>query len=296
MKKHLKNFLNGMAFGATETVPGVSGGTIAIILGFYDDLIRTINNFRKDKKNALRFLLPIAAGVAVGVLTLGYIINLMLEKYSFPTMSFFVGLIIGIIPLIFLKIKKPGKGLELNKIILIVVPMAFLFGITFLGELNFGDEASFIATMDVWFMLFIFVSGIVAAAALVIPGVSGSFVLLLIGIYPLATHCVSAIKDYISDIGNTALLVDICKVLVPLALGVAVGGITMVKLIERLLEKHHDTVYSVILGLLVGSVYVIFNNPIVTKSGMASDFIYVIAAGTLILGAVTSFFIGKKKL
>src|SRR5215510_6520550 len=98
MLKLVRNFLNGLAFGITETIPGVSAGTIAIILGFYFELIETVNHFTENIPKRLKFILPLVLGIIAGILLFSSIINYLLGNYSFPTMLFFIGLISGIIP------------------------------------------------------------------------------------------------------------------------------------------------------------------------------------------------------
>jgi len=301
MKKLIRNFLNGLAFGITETVPGFSGGTTAIILGFYDELIQTVNTFRKDYKKSLKFLIPLLLGIAAGVLTFGSIANYLLANYSFPIMSFFIGLIVGIVPIIFFKIKTSGRMLKLKEIILILAPVLILVIITHLksmiGSVGSGsvtDPAEIIQNINLLFMIYIFFVGIIGAAALIIPGISGSFVLLLFGIYPLATHSISSIRILLTDITNIQLLLNICKVLAPLAIGILIGVFTMAKLIEKLLTNYHKTIYSIILGLLLGSVYALFNDPIVFKTGTSAPFI-VLGILTFLAGGALSFMLGKKR-
>jgi len=131
MLKTIRNIFNGLAFGITETIPGVSGGTIAIILGFYFELIETINHFTEDIKKSLRFLLPLVVGMVAGILIFSSIINYLLLHYSFPTMLFFIGLITGIIPHIFSKVKNPSQKLNAKDILLIAVPFLALITISF---------------------------------------------------------------------------------------------------------------------------------------------------------------------
>ena len=299
MIKMIRNFLNGLAFGITETVPGFSGGTTAIILGFYDELIKSVNSFRKEYKKSLKFLAPLLLGIAVGVLTFSSIANYLLTNYSFPTMAFFIGLIAGIIPIIYSKVKEPGRRFKIREIILIIVPVLILIIITHLRSItNTGavtNPAEVIENIDVPFMIFIFISGIIGAAALIIPGISGSFVLLLMGIYPLATYSLSSISVFLTDITNTALFFNICKVLVPLAIGVIIGGLSMARLIEKLLKDHKKTIYSIILGLLSGSVFALFSEPMVYKSGISTITI-AIGTATFFLGCILSFVMGKKHL
>ena len=295
MLKTIRNIFNGLAFGITETIPGVSGGTIAIILGFYFELIETINHFTEDIKKSLRFLLPLVVGMVAGILIFSSIINYLLLHYSFPTMLFFIGLITGIIPHIFSKVKNPSQKLNAKDILLIAVPFLALITISFLKAIPVTEPAEAIASIDLPYMIFIFFAGIIAAAALIIPGISGSFVLLLLGIYPLVIHCLSKLGLLLADITNTALIVQIGKVLAPLVIGIIIGGLTMARLIEKLLKNYHRTIYSLILGLLSASVIVLLKTPIVYKSGISP---LIIAAGivTLLLGAVTSFNLGKKRL
>jgi len=295
MKKIIRNFFCGLAFGLTETVPGVSGGTIAIILGFYNELIETINHIKKEPKKYLKFAVPLFFGMAAGILLFGSLINYLLNNFSLPTMFFFIGLITGIIPLIFLKVKEHGKKINLKEIALAAAPFALLVVISNMKATTVADPAEIIREFKAPYMLFIFFAGALAAAALIIPGVSGSFTLLLLGIYPLVTHSISSVFVFLSDMSNVGLFAEICKVLVPLAIGILIGVLLMARLVERLLKNHHKTVYSIIFGLLSGSVYALFRDPIVYRSGAG---FYMVAAGvlTFLIGCVTSYFIGKKKL
>ena len=296
MKNFIKNFFNGMAFGTVETVPGVSGGTIAIILGFYDKLIKNINDFKKDWKKSTKFLAPIAIGMIFGILLFGKIINRLLIYFSLPTMLFFIGLIVGIIPLIYKKIvNNDHHKIKTNEMLLIAIPMFFVAGISHVEGLQIGAAQDFINNINLLTMIFLFFSGMIAAAALVIPGISGSFVLLLLGVYPVATTTIDSIGTYMSNPSNTGLLLDICKVAAPLGIGIIIGGLLMVRIIEPLLENHHKKIYSVILGLLIGSVYALFRNPIVYQSGV-NNTLLVVGLATMVAGCIISFLFGRKKL
>jgi putative membrane protein len=245
LNKLIRNFFNGLAFGITETVPGVSGGTIAIILGFYYELIETVNHFTEDVKKYARFIIPLGIGMVTGLVLFSSIVRSLLTNHSLPTMLFFIGLIAGIIPLIYNKVREPLQqkprrwGMVAGPVVLLVI-ITYLKGAADVNFSNMYGNVSFP------FMLFILVAGIVAAAALVIPGVSGSFVLLLIGIYPLVTHSVSEIPIWLTDIRNVSLLGNICKVLIPLGIGIIIGGLSMARLIENLLKNYHTIIYSIL--------------------------------------------------
>jgi len=286
--KVIRDFLNGLAFGIIETVPGVSGGTIAIILGFYSELIESLNHFTENAKKYTKFLIPISLGIATGLVIFSSIMTYLLEYVSFPTMTFFIGLTVGIIPLIYVKVKEPKQWFKSKELALILI--AF-FTVLVMANLKPLPVES-INHIDAPFMLFIFLAGIVAAIALVVPGISGSFILLLLGIYPLVTYSVSSIGVLLTDITNTSLMLDITKVLVPLALGIIVGGLSMARLIENLLKNHYKTLYSIILGFLLGSVCVLFR-----ESFQSGPSVLIIIAGvtTFLLGGIISFSLGKKR-
>ena len=295
MIKIIRNFFNGLAFGVIQTVPSISGGTIAIILGFYFDLIRAINHFREDSKKHLHFLIPLFLGTAIGIVLFSSLVNFFLENHSFPTMLFFMGLIAGIVPHIFSKIREDGQKLGIREILLIILPLPILLLMaSFRGE-SITDPAEVVSTITIPFMLFIFFAGILAAAALVVPGISGSFLLLLLGIYHVVIYSVQSIRVFLGDITNTELMLDIFRVLGPLALGIIVGGLSMIRLIEKLLEKHQKPVYSVILGLMVASFVVLIMEPMVYRIGV-SVLIVVIGIAIFSLGCVASFNLGKKRL
>ena len=295
MVREVKNFFNGLAFGVTQIVPGVSGGTIAIILGFYGELIETVNHFTEDYRKHLRFALPFLLGTIAGIIMFSSIIHYLLTNYSFPTMLFFIGLIVGIIPLVYCKVKNPGRGLEPGEIALVALPALALMAISELKGVFVTNPAEIIDNMSAFFMVYIFLSGIIAAMALVIPGVSGSFVLLLLGIYPLATYSLSSIRHLLADATNMPLMLDIGKVLLPLGIGVIIGGLSMARLIEKLLKNYYKVTYSIILGLLLGSVYVLFKEPIVFQSG-TSEIIIIIGSVTFLSGCIISFYLGNKRL
>jgi putative membrane protein len=210
-------------------------------------------------------------------------------------MLFFIGLITGIIPHIFRETKEKGRSFTLKEIMLIAVPFVVLVALSFVKKNMPVTNAEIISTITVPYMVFIFFAGIIAAAALVIPGISGSFVLLLLGLYHLFTASLSSIRVLLTDITNTSLMLDICKVLGPVGLGIIIGGLAMARLIEKLLKNHRKTVYSVILGLLTGSVFVLFADPLVYKSGI-SAIIIIIGIVAFLSGCVLSFIAGKKRL
>jgi putative membrane protein len=293
--KVIRDFLNGLAFGIIETVPGVSGGTIAIILGFYRELIEALNHFTENSKKYIKFLVPISLGIVTGLVIFSYIMTYLLLNFSFPTMTFFIGLIIGIIPLIYLKVKEPGCWFKPKELALILLSFFAVLIISNLKPLSITNPAEVINYIDAPFMFFIFLVGILSAIALVVPGISGSFVLLLLGIYHLVTYSVSSVGFLLTDITNIHLMLAVAKVLIPLALGIIIGGLSMARLIERLLKYHYKTLYSLILGFLLGSVYSLFKEPFIFQSGSSTLIIFA-GAATCLLGVYFLLVWGKNGL
>jgi putative membrane protein len=210
-------------------------------------------------------------------------------------MLFFIGLIVGIIPHIFSRVKMPGFKYKSYEILMVVLPFALVIAISGLNNTSVIDPEEAVKNITVPYMLFIFFAGMLAAAALVVPGISGSFVLLLLGIYPLAIFTLSSIRLLFTGNADTGLILDICKVLVPLAIGIIIGGLSMVRIIEKLLNNDSQALDLIILGLVSGSVIALFNNPIVYKSGVTVLMI-VIGVITFLSGCAISFILGKKRL
>lgn len=281
--------MNGLAFGLVEAAPGMSGGTIAIMLGFYNELIETVNHFTKDFKKHTKFGLPIVAGIATGMLISFTIIKYLLDAFRFPTMAFFIGLIVGIIPLIFRKVKRANHWFTLKEMTLILLPFLVLVILSFLKPITIANSAD---NISIPFMLYIAITGIIAASALVIPGTSGMFMLLLLGVYELV---VDSFNSLIHLLTNTSLILPIAKVLVPLAVGIIIGVLTMARLIEKLLKNHYKTTYCIILGLLAGSVFAIFKEQLFAQSDL-SAWSVIIGIFTLCAGSMLSFRLGKSRL
>lgn len=290
----IKDFINGLIYGVAQVVPGVSGATIAVIAGFYDQLIETANHFTEDYRKYLRFLIPFGLGTVGGIIAFSSIIHFLLTNFSFPTMAFFIGLIAGIIPIIYSKIKEDNK-LGVRELTLIVIPIVILVIIPHISSDAVIDPATAIANMEISFMFFLFVIGFVTALSLVVPGFSGSFILLLAGVYHLATYSVYSIRLWVEDMGNFALILDIIKVMGPMTLGLVVGALVMARFIERLIERHFVTVYSIVLGLLIGSVYALFMEPIVFQSGVSGPIIFM-GIASFALGGMCSYLSGRQRL
>ncbi|MCL2164929.1 MAG: DUF368 domain-containing protein [Oscillospiraceae bacterium] len=299
MKKILKdvrNVVNGVAVALAMVIPGVSGATIAIILGFYDELLAAINHFTENSRKHLRFLLPFSLGIVAGIVGFSSILDNLLTNFPFPTMLFFIGLLVGVLPIIYSKTEvRSVRELKPGKIALIAIPCIVLIIISYLKPGVIENPADIINSIDAQFIAYILLSGIFASAALIIPGLSGSFILLLMGNYHIVIYSVSSARFLLTDISNIPLLLDICKVVVPFGIGVVIGGLIMARVIERLMRDYSRAVYLAILGLILGSIYALINEPVILQKGISG---MAIVAGiiTLLSGCSIAYFIGKKQM
>lgn len=241
MKKNIILMIKGFVFGIANIIPGVSGGTLAMTMGIYEDMINSISHIFSNLKKNLLFLLPIGVGAVISILLMSKLINRCLENYPFPTTLFFIGLILGGVPLIARKVKdkekKPVNFLFFLLTFSLVAVMAFM---------SEGDFSVSLSNPSIFMYFLLFLVGMVAAATMVIPGVSGSFVLMLIGFY-------KPIVKVVSDLTNINHLMNNLLILIPFGIGVVVGIILVAKLIEFLLKRFETTTYYAILGFVFAS-------------------------------------------
>ncbi len=288
LKKAVLNFFKGIFVGIANIIPGVSGGTIAVVLNIFDELIESINNIFKNFKKYFLFLLPIILGTVVGIVGFSSLLEYCLDKHSFPTSMFFVGLVVGSLPLI-LK-KASAKKFDYKNIALISVAFTVVVAVFLIKG---GDTVETTRAINPGYMIWLFICGTVASAAMVIPGISGSFVMVMLGVYSTVLTSVSQLKNYLVNPSDTELLFSLLKVLLPLGLGVIAGIILISKLIELLFKKFRTETYYVIFGLILGSIFGIFNDPVTYSSGINVS----VAVASVIffaLGTVLSLILGKR--
>lgn len=242
-----KNILRGFAIGIADLIPGVSGGTIAVILGIYDRLIAAISGFfSKEWKRHALFLIPLGLGMVITILSLSRVIDFLLENYFAPTQFFFLGLIIGIIPMLFKELDS-RESFKSSYWIAIVIGTILVASMAFIRP----AEADIITNLSPATMALLFFSGWLASMAMLLPGISGSFILLLIGVYPTAIRALSEL--------NIPLILII-------GAGVGVGFIVSSKIIRYLLTHKPGITFAVIIGLVLGSLAVVF--PGLPESGL----------------------------
>lgn len=225
--------LKGGIIGATLIVPGVSGGTMAIILGIYDRLISAVSSFHKNVKENVLFLALFAIGAGCGFYLFATPVSWLLENFEFPTICFFILIVLCGIPTI-------GKKSGIQKIDFEALTY-LIFGALLVTAISRTSSNVFQSVADVesGFWLRLFLSGTAAAVALILPGISFTHFLLILGLY-------ESLLDAVKNIQLTFLL--------PLGLGVIVGVLSLSKLLEHLMEKYPKQTYLMILGFIIGSV------------------------------------------
>ena len=242
MKNSIILAIKGFLLGIANIIPGVSGGTLAMTLGIYQDLIGAISHFFKNLKKNLKLLIPLGIGMVAAILLGSKVITYCLDKFPFPTTLFFIGLIVGGIPLLTKKVK--GKKIKPINIASFLLPFSIVMIMTLL---NPGNNVVDLSTMSIIKFIFLVIIGMIAAATMVIPGVSGSFVLMLLGYYEPIVGTVGNLTDF-SKFGHNLLI------LAPFGIGILIGIVLVAKLIEYLLEKHEIPTYYAIIGFVTASV------------------------------------------
>lgn len=242
MKDKILLVLKGFLLGIANVIPGVSGGTLALTLGIYQDLIGAISHFFKNLKKNLTFLIPLGIGMIVAILLGSKVITFCLDRFALPTTLFFIGLIVGGIPLLTKKLK--GRRLKPLNLAVFLLTFGIVMIMTFL---NAGNNAVDLSNMTVIQFILLMIVGMVAAATMVIPGVSGSFVLMLLGYYKPIMATLGNLTDF-SLLGHNIL------VLAPFGIGLLIGIVGIAKLIEFLLKKYEIPTYYGIVGFVTASV------------------------------------------
>ena len=281
----IKMILKGVMMGVANIIPGVSGGTMAVSMGIYDKMIHAATHLVSEFKKSMKVLLPIVLGMGIGIVVLARIIEYMFVKAPFQTNLLFIGLIIGGLPAITKKVR--GKTVRLGHILAFLLFFGIVAGLALLGE----QEG---AAADLSFSLVnaakLFGVGIVASATMVIPGVSGSMMLMLMGYY---NPVLSEINTFIDNLlhFNIPGLLDGCKVLIPFGLGVVIGIFAIAKIIEVIFEKFPDLAYWAIIGLIVASPVAIL---VMNSFGTITVASILTGAVSLLVGMVIALKLGEE--
>jgi len=277
MKESIILGIKGFIIGIANIIPGVSGGTLAITLGIYEKLINAISHFFKNLKENIKFLIPIGIGIGLSLAVFSNVISYSLDHFKVPTTLFFVGLIIGGLPLIYRKI---DKSITIPNILIMLITFGLVVSLTFAE--NGGNVVSFEA-MNITKYIALFFVGMIASATMVIPGISGSFVLMLLGYY-------EPIINTITDLTHFNSIWDNLLILMPVGLGILVGIVLVAKVIEFLFNRHEEKTYFGIIGFILASIITILGG-----MGTTSNLMFIISGIVLfLLGFITAYRLGEK--
>lgn len=281
----IKLILKGVMMGVANIIPGVSGGTMAVSMGIYDKIIHAATHFISEFKKSMKLLLPIILGMAIGIVALARVLEYMFARVPLQTNLLFIGLIIGGLPAITKKVK--GKTIRLGHILVCLLFFVVVAGFALLGE---QEGASADLSFNIMNIVKLFGVGVVASATMVIPGVSGSMMLMLMGYY---NPILNEVNDFIDNLAqfNVPGLLEGCKVLVPFGIGVAVGIVVIAKIVEIIFRKFPEHAYWAIIGLIVASPVAIF---LMGSMGTITVIAVVTGIAALLVGILISLKLGEE--
>lgn len=245
MKEKLILFIKGIVLGVAFVIPGVSGGTLAVLMGIYEELIEAASNFYKsiaDFKKYIMYLLPIGLGVVFSVAVFAKLIKFGLDKAPIITILIFLGMIIGGIPALVRNVK--GTKINLKDMTLMLVGLIIVISMLIFHKSNSNVV---LTNMSIGGYITLFLVGAIAAVTMVVPGISGSFTLMLIGYYEPILNLVNDITSF-KNLGPNLILIFIFM------LGVFIGIIFISKIIEWCLKHYKRETYYAIIGFVLSSI------------------------------------------
>jgi putative membrane protein len=264
----LINALKGIGIGLANIIPGVSGGTIAVVTGLYDELVDAFGNFFRGEggwKRNLLFLLPVVAGILAGNVAFARLIGFLLESFPEATTFGFIGLILGSAP--YLVKRAEIRRLDLRYLLFFGAGMA---AVIVMGLSSRPEASPPITEITLSSGALIFGAAFIGSIAMIIPGVSGSFLLLLIGMYSTLRHGFSTLN---------------LPVIVIFVAGSLVGVVLVSKGLSALLRSCHRSTYAVIIGLVIGSAITLY-------PGISSGPMFLLNLGAFAFGALLSLLLG----
>lgn len=280
----MSDVIKGIFIGVANIIPGVSGGTMAVSMGIYDKIIYSLTHLFKETKKCLGLLVPIFLGAGIGVVGLAFIIEYLFIHYPIQTNLFFIGLILGGLPVILKRIKIKRVHLSHASIFLL------FFALIIVLQLLNGSGSEIAIQLSMLEAVKLFFIGVIASATMVIPGVSGSMILMLLGYYqPILNTINTLIKAALSF--DISAMVTPMMILIPFGIGVVIGIFAIAKLIEILLAKYEALTFCAILGLVVASPVAILMNVSFAGITFVTILTSVIA---FIIGAIIAFYLGRE--
>lgn len=242
MKEFITLPIKGFLIGITTIIPWISGGTVAITLGIYETIIEIISHFLKNVRKNMKFIILLGTGVLLSWLSVFKLVESLYDRFPIPTVFLFIGIIMGGIPMLMRRVKG-----EYQKTTDLIVFLFFFVGIASFSFLRSGNVIITFDDMNLIKYMLLFVVGLVGGIALVIPGISASFILLLTGYYTPIMQVVQDILHFKNIFLNLLLLL-------PFFIGVAVGIVAIANVIKYLLKKYEVKTYFAFLGAVLASI------------------------------------------
>lgn len=268
--EYLKTTLYGMLIGIANAIPGVSGGTMAVILNIYDEIMYALSP--KDLKNNLKFLIPLGIGAVLGIFLLSNVIVGAMKNHPMILNFCFIGLVLGSLPAIFKRAK--GEKIHNRNWLFFAAALALMIFLTIASpDATANKTIDEFGGVNFMFCCWLFFTAAVGCIAMILPGLSGSLILLLFGTYGAIMESIATFNLIL--IGSTGA-------------GIIAGGVVGIKIIKKMLRFHPQALYFAILGLMVGSVIIIWPGFTLGSQG-------IIAAAGLAGFTLLAYFMSKEK-
>lgn len=249
------NFIRGFCMALADSVPGVSGGTVAFLLGFYDKFIQSLNDIfagtKEERKEAVVFLAKLLLGWLVGFGSAVLVLTSVFESHIYAISSLFLGFIIVAIPYVIAEEKDTIQG-KWSHLLFTLIGVAVVVIISFLNPVSGKGISIDVGSLNIGLIIYVFVAAAVAITAMILPGISGSTLLLIFGLY---VPVISAIKEVMH------FNFEYLPILIVFGLGIIVGIVSMIRLLKMALKKFRSQTIYMILGLMLGSLYAIVIGP-----------------------------------
>ncbi len=292
VKEYLTNFFNGFMMALADSVPGVSGGSIAFILGFYDNFVNALDSllYKEKRKDGLKYLFKLGIGWVFGMGLSVLILTKVFETHIYQISSLFIGFILLSIPII---IKDEKDTLKKNyfNVFFAILGIVLVVAITYFNSTQLTSMS--ITNLTVSHAIYIFLVGMIAISAMILPGISGSTLLLIFGLYlPIIT----GIKDLLHFNFSSFFGLFI------FGLGVITGILSIIKALKKALEKFRTQTIYLIIGLMLGSLYAIvmgpttLDNPVDPININNFSILFFIIGGIVVLGLQKIKVINEKNI
>lgn len=287
----LMDILRGAAIGIANIIPGVSGGTMAVSMGIYNRLIYAINDLFRNFRKTVADLLPLIIGMAMGIVGFTYAVEYLLHHYALPTCMTFIGLIFGGIPVLWRNFQHDKKNTTQRNLLYAGI-FILMFGVSGIMPLLNGAVDTGNASMSLltWFLI-----GLIASVTMIIPGVSGSMVLMIMGYY---YTLISRLKAFFEALRawDLALAVELAIPLFFFGIGVLLGIFLIAKLIRWLFEQVPAVTYSAILGLVISSpIAMLYNTGALYDLQKPSGMIQLVIGAVLLCLAFIAVYLPDRK-